>query len=176
MTKESVGKESAHDDQEDEGKGGVLGSNKRWKLSRLREVHGRRYMLRPSAIELFFVDMSLSLFINFQPNVQRDAFYSKLRSSRCLVPLLRSPKTLAPRTVFHRSNLTELWRQRRISNFDYIMQLNIMAGRSFNDIGQVRPARLCVGSFIVIENSSHANRVFPSIYLLLVPRFPLGIG
>lgn len=136
MTKESVGKESAHDDQEDEGKGGVLGSNKRWKLSRLREVHGRRYMLRPSAIELFFVDMSLSLFINFQPNVQRDAFYSKLRSSRCLVPLLRSPKTLAPRTVFHRSNLTELWRQRRISNFDYIMQLNIMAGRSFNDIGQ----------------------------------------
>ena len=172
MTKESVGKGSAHDDQEDEDKGGTLGSNKRWRLSRLREVHGRRYMLRPSAIELFFVDMSNSLFINFQPHV-RDAFYSKIRS-RCLVPLLRSPKTLAPRTVFHRSNLTELWRQRRISNFDYIMQLNIMAGRSFNDIGQVRACSALRRRFIVFEISSRSNRVFPSIYPLPVPCFSMG--
>ena len=149
MTKESLGKESAYGDQEDEEKGGALGSNRRWRLSRLREVHGRRYMLRPSAIELFFVDMSSPLFINFQPK-QREAFYKLIRSSRCLVPLLRSPKTLAPRTVFHRSNLTELWRQRRISNFDYIMQLNIMAGRTFNDIGQVRPGPACFLSIVFV--------------------------
>ena len=181
MTKESVGKESAHDDQEDEENEGVLGSNKRWRLSRLREVHGRRYMLRPSAIELFFVDMSNPLFINFQGVNVRDAFYLRIRSSRCIAPLMRSPKSLAPRTVFHRSNLTELWRQRRISNFDYIMQLNIMAGRSFNDIGQVRHARLCVEHLLCLKNvgACAPSRVLTEISLHLpfalhtVPRLSL---
>lgn len=32
--------------------------------------------------------------------------------------------------------LTELWRRRQISNFQYIMELNVIAGRSYNDISQ----------------------------------------
>jgi hypothetical protein len=50
--------------------------------------------------------------------------------------MLRSPKSLNPRTVFKKSRLTELWRRRKISNFQYIMELNKMAGRTFNDIMQ----------------------------------------
>lgn len=34
------------------------------------------------------------------------------------------------------SKLTELWRRRQISNFQYIMELNVIAGRSYNDISQ----------------------------------------
>lgn len=52
------------------------------------------------------------------------------------VPMLWSSKSLNPRVVFRRSRLTELWRKRKISNFHYLMALNRMAGRSFNDITQ----------------------------------------
>ena len=50
--------------------------------------------------------------------------------------MLRSPKSLNPRTVFKRSKLAELWRKRKISNFNYLMELNKIAGRTFNDIMQ----------------------------------------
>ena len=107
----------------------------RWRLSRLTEVHGRRFMLRAQAIELFFSD-SHELFLNFTSGVrERDRFYAKLRNS-CKVPMLWSPKSLNPRVVFKKSKLTQLWRQGKISNFHYLMQLNKMAGRTFNDITQ----------------------------------------
>ena len=113
----------------------TAGRDRRWRLSRLTEVHGRRYLLRPQALELFFSDWN-ELFINFA-NGQKDRnrFFAKLRNS-CRVPMLFSPKTLNPRTIFKRSNIAELWRKRRISNFDYIVSLNRMAGRTFNDIAQ----------------------------------------
>ena len=50
--------------------------------------------------------------------------------------MLWSPKSLNPRVIFRKSKLTELWKKRKISNFEYIMALNRMAGRSFNDITQ----------------------------------------
>ena len=51
-------------------------------------------------------------------------------------PLLRSFKSLNPRVVFKKSKLTDLWRKSKISNFQYIMALNLMAGRTFQDITQ----------------------------------------
>lgn len=38
--------------------------------------------------------------------------------------------------VLKACRLTESWRRRQISNFQYIMALNVIAGRSFNDISQ----------------------------------------
>ena len=53
----------------------------RWRLSRLREAHGRRFMLRAQAIELFFAD-GTELFVNFIGGArERDRFYAKLRNS-----------------------------------------------------------------------------------------------
>jgi hypothetical protein len=44
-------------------------------------VHGRRYMLRAQALELFFSD-SHELFLNFlEGNKERHRFYAKLRNS-----------------------------------------------------------------------------------------------
>ena len=55
--------------------------DRRWKLSRLTEVHSRRYMLRAQALELFFSD-SHELFLNFlDGNKERNRFYAKLRNS-----------------------------------------------------------------------------------------------
>lgn len=56
-------------------------TDRRWRLSRLTEVHGRRYMLRSQALELFFSG-SHELFLNFlNGSRERDRFYAKLRNS-----------------------------------------------------------------------------------------------
>lgn len=59
---------------------------RRWRLARLTEIHGRRYMLRHQALELFFADRQ-ELFVNFTIGpMERDRFYAKVRNS-CKVSL-----------------------------------------------------------------------------------------
>jgi len=54
---------------------------RRWRLSRLTELHGRRYLLRPQALELFFSDGN-ELLINFPSgSKERDRFHTKLRNN-----------------------------------------------------------------------------------------------
>ena len=114
---------------------GLQKINRHWRLSGLKEVHGRRYMLRTQALELFFANGN-EVFLNFlRGTKERNRFYAKLRNS-CKVPILLSPKSLNPRVVFKKTKITEMWRKRKISNFDYLMALNRMAGRTFNDISQ----------------------------------------
>ena len=61
-------------------------SDRRWRLNGLKEVHGRRYMLRTQALELFFAD-GRELFLNFSRGIkERNRFYAKLRNS-CKVSL-----------------------------------------------------------------------------------------
>jgi hypothetical protein len=38
--------------------------------------------------------------------------------------------------VLKKSGLTEAWQDRKISNFDYLMHLNTIAGRTYNDLTQ----------------------------------------
>ena len=111
-----------------------------WRLDRLSEMLGRRYLMRQQALELFSVDNRSVLFYFPSGRQYRDEVYNKIRTV-CHVPLLRTLKdkrrVLTPRQVYKRSTaLTNLWRKRRISNFDYLMQLNVLSGRSFNDITQ----------------------------------------
>jgi PH domain associated with Beige/BEACH len=63
------------------------GNDRRWRLSRLTEIMGRRYMLRAQALELFFSD-SHELFLNFSGGTkERDRFHAKMRNS-CKVSFL----------------------------------------------------------------------------------------
>jgi len=52
------------------------------------------------------------------------------------MPLLATPKLLRPAEILRESGFTELWRRRQMSNFEYLMRLNIIAGRSYNDTNQ----------------------------------------
>lgn len=54
---------------------------RRWRLSRLVEIYGRRQMLRAQALELFFAD-GTDILLNFPSGVrERDRFHAKLRNS-----------------------------------------------------------------------------------------------
>ncbi|XP_019491163.1 PREDICTED: neurobeachin-like protein 1 [Hipposideros armiger] len=62
----------------------------------------------------------------------RNKVYSRLLS-------LHSPNsygTRSPQELFKASGLTQKWVNREISNFDYLIQINTMAGRTYNDLAQ----------------------------------------
>jgi WD40 repeat protein len=107
----------------------------RWRLDKLTEMYGRRNMQRKCAIELFFLDQPEALFV-FSSLAELQKFFRVIR--RQATPILASytSNTLNPAQVIASSPYTELWRRRLISNYEYLMRLNIAAGRSFNDISQ----------------------------------------
>ncbi|XP_074841359.1 neurobeachin-like protein 2 isoform X2 [Carettochelys insculpta] len=101
-------------------------------LSQLRELHLRRYNLRRSALEFFFIDQA-NYFLNFKKKV-RNKVYS------CILGL-RPPNQIyfgsrSPQELLKASGLTQKWVYREISNFEYLMQLNTIAGRTYNDLSQ----------------------------------------
>lgn len=74
---------------------GTDSKHRRWRLARLIEIHGRRYLLRHQALELFFSD-GQQLFINFPGGPRdRDRFHAKLRNS-CKVRLASGEPTDNP--------------------------------------------------------------------------------
>jgi hypothetical protein len=44
--------------------------------------------------------------------------------------------TITPQEILKDSKITEKWITREISNFDYLMMLNTIAGRTYNDLNQ----------------------------------------
>ena len=107
--------------------------NRRWKLDRLTECYGRRYLLQNCGIEMFFADTP-EVFLAFNSTQEVLRFFRILRKQ--YVPSLMTGSSLSPIHIFQQSNWTDLWKRRLISNFEYLMRLNIIAGRSYNDITQ----------------------------------------
>ncbi|XP_072473428.1 neurobeachin-like protein 1 isoform X1 [Notamacropus eugenii] len=106
-----------------------IGYDFKWPHPQIREIHLRRYNLRRSALEIFLIDQS-NYFLNFKKEV-RNKVYSRLIS-------FHSPNIhgRSPQELFKASGLTQKWVNREISNFDYLIQLNTMAGRTYNDLAQ----------------------------------------
>jgi hypothetical protein len=113
---------------------------KTWSISIVREIHLRRYLLCPSAIEIFIKDET-NYFMNFPDRVDRNRFYNKINSyhGSTITYLDKSAPTETLRfdqifkiliiNYFRKSGLTEAWQRGEISNFDYLMHLNTIAGR-----------------------------------------------
>uniref|UniRef100_A0A8D2LCF9 Neurobeachin-like protein 2 n=1 Tax=Varanus komodoensis TaxID=61221 RepID=A0A8D2LCF9_VARKO len=122
-----------------------IGFDFKWALSQIREIHLRRYNLRRSALEIFFIDQT-NYFLNFKKEVSnfpgqnwdegftvaRNKVYSRILSL-CSANI---SGTRSPQELFKASGLTQKWVNREMSNFDYLMQLNTMAGRTYNDLAQ----------------------------------------
>nr|XP_035963586.1 neurobeachin-like protein 2 isoform X3 [Halichoerus grypus] len=134
-----------------------IGHDFRRPLAQLREVHLRRFNLRRSALELFFIDQA-NYFLNFPSKVGGTVASSPYQAPRpqpCPIPphtqvrnqayslllRLRPPSqgylsSRSPQEMLRASGLTQKWVQREISNFEYLMQLNTIAGRTYNDLSQ----------------------------------------
>ena len=133
-------------------------------LDQLKGIHLRRYLLRKSALEFFKVDRK-NFFINF-PKKEREKVYSKIVSLR--PPNLTYVESGSPEQILRKMGITKKWQQRQISNFDYLMLLNTIAGRSFNDITQYPVFPWVLKDYI----SSNINLKDESIYRDL--SYPIG--
>lgn len=99
----------------------------RFPLGQLKEMHLRKYNLRRSALEVFLIDQT-NYFLNFTTKT-RNKIFSRILS-------LNPPNILygsgrSPSELLKSSGITQKWVNREISNFDYLMHLNTIAGKSF---------------------------------------------
>ncbi|CAF4197890.1 unnamed protein product [Rotaria socialis] len=109
----------------------------KYPLSWLQDVQLRRYNLRPSALEFFLLNQT-NFLVNFDKKLRRQ-IYQKIMSLK--LPGMKSvfsnlSMSMTPQGILKESKLTEKWVTREISNFDYLMMLNAIAGRTFNDLNQ----------------------------------------
>ncbi|KAL5727846.1 BEACH domain-containing protein C2 [Ranunculus cassubicifolius] len=128
--------DSAMEDGSDpSSKNKVQERDRSWLMSSIYQMFSRRYLLRRSALELFMVDRS-NFFFDFGSIEGRKNAYKAIVQAR--PPHLNNIylATQRPDQLLKRTQLMERWARWEISNFDYLMQLNTLAGRSYNDITQ----------------------------------------
>ena len=130
-----------------------------WRWDDVLNISKRRFLFRDVAIELFFVDGRSYLLTSNTP-LLRNELYQKLmskassaveRASAALaedlwrIESIRSPidenQTFGSRftSVFIQNasnSATRKWIKGETSNFDYLMRVNTLAGRTFNDLTQ----------------------------------------
>ncbi|XP_053728334.1 neurobeachin isoform X1 [Synchiropus splendidus] len=115
------------------------GLHGKWMFSEIRAVFTRRHLLQNTAIEVFMANRTSVMF-----NLPDQATVKKVVHSLPRVgvgtsyglPQARRISLATPRQLFKSSNMTQRWQRREISNFEYLMFLNTIAGRTYNDLNQ----------------------------------------
>ncbi|KAF0717081.1 Aste57867_2508 [Aphanomyces stellatus] len=114
-----------------------LQSSYRWSWKEVVAVYLRQFRLRESAIEIFLQNGSAHFF-DFHA---QDSPSTPIRNETARMILAMCPRAtvkqwpmVSPNRLV--GNLTKEWQMRLISNYDYLMALNTLAGRSFNDLTQ----------------------------------------
>ncbi|KAJ4757798.1 BEACH domain-containing protein B [Rhynchospora pubera] len=119
--------------------------HRRWNLLMIKGVHLTRYLLQFTAIEIFFNDSTPPIFLNVASQKEAKQIGSLIVSLRneCLFPKGSSRDKSGILSFVDRQVAVEMaeaaresWRRREICNFEYLMVLNTLAGRSYNDLTQ----------------------------------------
>ncbi len=106
----------------------------RWSLKDVEAVYTRRYRLVDSALELFIMTgvLNNSMFVDFgvtSYDVERRDEFVRVLGKLC-------NKDTVKHWRIETRHLMQAWQERQISNLDYLLGLNTLAGRSFNDLCQ----------------------------------------
>ena len=93
-------------------------------LSSIREIQRRLFLTQKTALEVFLTT-NKSLLLNFPDTETRDQFAKKiLRQRKTKCKNLKYYTSLDPKWILRKKELTEQWQNWKISNFEYLMQLN----------------------------------------------------
>jgi hypothetical protein len=133
-------------------------ASRNWTWSEVLSISKRRFLFRDVSLEVFFTD-GRSYLLTCISTTKRDALYSDIISR---APHVHSTTTVASEDAWRLDNLrnpeeapqtlgsrfasvikggtalatTKRWIKGEMSNFQYLMLINTMAGRSFNDLTQ----------------------------------------
>lgn len=102
------------------------------KLSRIKMLLFRRVSHLPNSLEIF-THNGKPYFVMFPG---QNSLKIVKQISRFGLPNASHVQTIGFRPYFEQLNFTKLWKERKISNFTYLMRLNVMSGRTFNDLSQ----------------------------------------
>ncbi|KNC49528.1 WD repeat and FYVE domain-containing protein 3 [Thecamonas trahens ATCC 50062] len=98
----------------------------------VKEVHKRRYLLKNCALEIFLLTGTTMLFAFESERIRDEAYKAFLKSE--LPNRIDYESSMSGSLI--RKSVLDKWRSGKVSNFDYLMHLNTLAGRSFNDLTQ----------------------------------------
>ncbi|KAM7143631.1 lipopolysaccharide-responsive and beige-like anchor protein isoform 3-T3 [Molossus nigricans] len=115
------------------------GLHGKWLFTEIRSVFSRRYLLQNTALEIFLANRVAVMFNFPDPATVKKVvnYLPRVGVGTCFgLPQTRRISLASPRQLFKASNMTQRWQHREISNFEYLMFLNTIAGRSYNDLNQ----------------------------------------
>ena len=121
-------------------------------LYEIEHIFKRNRFQIENSIEFILIN-GHSLLLDFSP-LNSNTILSQFRNLRC--DNLKTFEFLTPRKCFENSGLTEKWKNREISNFEYLMALNVYSGRTFND------SNLYPIFPWILTNYSEFENLFPS--------------
>ncbi|KAF2398110.1 beach-domain-containing protein [Trichodelitschia bisporula] len=133
-------------------------TSRNWRWSEVMLVSKRRFLFRDVALEIFFTDGRSYLLTTISPHARND-LYTRLMAR---APFLNNPSSIHSEDVWRLESLrnpeeapqsfgskfanvfaslsanpaTRKWVKGEMSNFAYLMLINTMAGRTFNDLTQ----------------------------------------
>ncbi|XP_043498215.1 neurobeachin isoform X10 [Polistes fuscatus] len=111
----------------------------KWYFSEVRAIFSRRYLLQNVAIEIFLASRTSILFAFPDQTTVKKVIKALPRVGVGIkygIPQTRRASMMSPRQLMRSSNMTQKWQRREISNFEYLMFLNTIAGRTYNDLNQ----------------------------------------
>ena len=111
----------------------------KWYFSEIRAIFSRRYLLQNTALELFLASRTSIMFAFPDQATVKKAIKALPRVGVGIkygIPQTRRASMMSARQLYRSSNMTQKWQRREISNFEYLMFLNTIAGRTYNDLNQ----------------------------------------
>ncbi|XP_030281871.1 lipopolysaccharide-responsive and beige-like anchor protein isoform X2 [Sparus aurata] len=115
------------------------GLHGKWLFTEIRAIFSRRYLLQNTALEIFMANRT-AVMLNFPDAATvKKVVHSLPRvgvGTNFGLPQTRRISLATPKQLFKAANMTQRWQRREISNFEYLIFLNTISGRTFNDLNQ----------------------------------------
>ncbi|XP_034395499.1 lipopolysaccharide-responsive and beige-like anchor protein isoform X2 [Cyclopterus lumpus] len=115
------------------------GLHGKWLFTEIRAVFSRRYLLQNTALEIFMANRTAVIFNFPDAATVKKVVHTLPRvgvGTNFGLPQTRRISLATPKQLFKASNMTQRWQRREISNFDYLIFLNTISGRTYNDLNQ----------------------------------------
>ncbi|XP_027138942.1 lipopolysaccharide-responsive and beige-like anchor protein isoform X4 [Larimichthys crocea] len=115
------------------------GLHGKWLFTEIRAIFSRRYLLQNTALEIFMANRTAVMFNFPEAAMVKKVVHSLPRvgvGTNFGLPQTRRISLATPKQLFKAANMTQRWQRREISNFEYLIFLNTISGRTFNDLNQ----------------------------------------
>ncbi|XP_068607152.1 lipopolysaccharide-responsive and beige-like anchor protein [Brachionichthys hirsutus] len=115
------------------------GLHGKWLFTEIRSIFSRRYLLQNTALEIFMANRTAIMFNFPDAATVKKVVHSLPRvgvGTNFGLPQTRRISLATPKQLFKASTMTQRWQRREISNFEYLIFLNTISGRTFNDLNQ----------------------------------------